>query len=151
MYISLRHKFCKRETGVLGGLYGRSHDQKFEHTNILRIPISFRKNYFYVLVALSCWPCTFDAFNWRSLIAMRSFPALKSGLRANADGRPTPGSPARPRLRLPSCCPPPSALRRRRAPLTRGCVCPPAAPRRRPRAGAALPSPASFAVPRAGV
>jgi len=46
MYICLRHKICKRETGVFGGLYGRSRDQKFEHTNILRIPLSFRKNLF---------------------------------------------------------------------------------------------------------
>jgi len=141
----LRHKICKRETGVLGGLYGRSHDQKFEHTNILRIPISFRKNYLYFIVALSCWPCTFDEFYWRSPIAMRSVPAPKSGLRASADGRPTPGSPARPRLRRPTCFPPPSPPRWRRALFARGCRRPPVAPRRRPRAGAALPSPAAAA------
>jgi len=105
----------------------------------------FAKTYFYFIVALSCWPCTFDEFYWRSPIAMRSVPAPKSGLRTSADGRPTPGSPARPGLRLPTCCPPPSAPRRRRAPLARGCVCPPVAPRRRPRAGAALSSPAAAA------
>ena len=64
MYICLRHKIYEGETGVLGGLCGRSRDQKFEHTNILRIPLSVRKNIFYFSVALSCWPCTFDEFFW---------------------------------------------------------------------------------------
>ena len=142
MYICLRHKMKKRETGVLGGLRGRSRDQKLEDTNIFRIPLSVRKNIFYFLVALSCWPCTFHKFYWRSPIAMCS---VLAGLRASADGRPSPGSPARPRLHLPTCCPPPSSRRRRRAPVARGCVCPPFAPRGRPRAGAALPSPAAAA------
>ena len=66
-------------------------------------------------------------------------------LRASTDGRPSPGSPARPRLHLPTCCPPPSSQRRRRAPVARGCVCQIVAHRRRPRAGAALPSPAAAA------
>jgi len=52
MYICLRHKMKKRETGVLGGLCGRSRDQKFEDTNIFRIPLSVRKNIFYFIVAL---------------------------------------------------------------------------------------------------
>jgi len=94
---------------------------------------------------MPCWPCTFDEYYWRSPIAMRSVPAPKSGLRASADGWPSPGSPARPRLRLPTCCPPPSTPRRRRAPVAHNCICPHVAPRRRPRAGAALLSPAAAA------
>jgi len=50
-----------------------------------------------------------------------------------------------PRLRLPALCSPPSAQHRRRAALARGCRCPPVAPRRCPRADAALPSPAAAA------
>jgi len=138
----LAPKYLRRREGGLRGIVRsitRPEISTYQHTP----NISFRTIFFYFIAPLSCWPCTFDEFYWRSPIATRSVPAPKSGLRANADGRPTPGSPARPRLRLPTCCPPPSPPRWRRALLARGCRCPPVAPRRRPRAGVALSSPAA--------
>ena len=72
---------------------------------------------------------------------MRSVLAPKSELRVSADGRPSLGSPARPRLRLSACCPPPSPPSWRRAPFARSWHCASAARRRRRCAGAALSTP----------
>ena len=67
----------------------------------------------------------------RSPLATRSLPVPNSGLWRRADGRPTPGSDARPSLPLPARCPPPSPPRWRRGPLARGCWCPRLPPRLR--------------------
>ena len=88
---------------------------------------------------------------WAAHAVLRRPPAAVSGrLLVTAVAPALATRSPRPCLRVCACCPARSPPRWLRAPLARGYLCAPDALRPRPRDGAALPLPASFALPRVG-